>query len=100
MAGLGRAAQAAALMWPLLPFIIPENSNLTPKLGSTTLPCHWLRTRVTTLSSQGILLLARGSGSWVLLGSQALPKGCLGEVSTPGGGDGEIPAQNGVKDSC
>lgn len=37
--GWGRQGQGRpALTWPLLPFIISENLNLTPKLGSTTLP--------------------------------------------------------------
>lgn len=75
--------RAAALKWPLLPFIISENLNLTPKTGSTTLLCLWLRTWVNTLISPGQPCVSMGF--WQLdiagvLGS--LTPGSCGEVNT------------------
>lgn len=58
MGGAGEG-DGAALMWPLLPFIIAENLNLTPKMGLTTPPCHWLR----TLVNMGVSPVSVGSGS-------------------------------------
>lgn len=71
---------AAALTWPLLPFIISENLNLTPKMGLTTLPCRSLRTRVNTLISPGHPYVS--TGFWQLGIVGVLDSLSCGEVNT------------------
>lgn len=79
----GGEGHAAAPTWPLLPFIVSESLNLTPKMGLTTLLCRWLRTRVNTLISPGHPCVIMGFWQLDIAGGLgSLATGSTGEVNT------------------